>query len=91
MYHPVCLIYFKGLRSKNSNLDGYNAHPGRIPLDEKNTRESVGAELSLVMNLEELDKAPELLLNQIIWKSIKKPGSGMPMPLTSRDWVRDLD
>jgi hypothetical protein len=37
----------------------------------------------------ELDKAPELSLNQIIWKSIKGADSEMPMPHTRRDSVQE--
>jgi hypothetical protein len=33
------------------------------------------------MNFEEADMAPELELNQIIWKAVRGPGSVMPPPV----------
>jgi len=68
----------------------YDALPNTYPLDEMNTADSYGAELSMQMNLEELDAAPEELLNEIIWKSIRGADSEMPRPHTIRVWI-DLD
>jgi YVTN family beta-propeller protein len=72
------------------NAVSYAALPNRIPLDSLNSPESYGADLSLRMDLEELDAAPEELLNEIIWKSIRGRASEMPRPHTSRVWI-DLD
>jgi YVTN family beta-propeller protein len=68
----------------------YVALPNLVPLDELNTEDSFGAELSKKMNFAELDAAPEDLLNEIIWKSIKGADSEMPRPHTNRVWI-DLD
>jgi hypothetical protein len=38
------------------------------------------------MNWESIDDAPEELLNEIIWRSVKGADSEMPRPHTSRDW-----
>jgi hypothetical protein len=54
--------------------------PARVPLDERNDWSSPGAAASLRMNLKEADLAPDLELNQIIWKSVRGADSVMPPP-----------
>ena len=39
------------------------------------------------MNWEAIDDAPEQLLNEIIWKSVKGAESEMPRPHTSRNRI----
>ena len=68
----------------HADLTAYEALPNQVPLDELNTAESYGAALSMRMNWEAVDDAPEELLNEIIWKSVKGPDSQMPRPHTSR-------
>ena len=58
----------------------YSALPARVPLDELNTFTSYGAQASLRMNLEVADMAPELELNEIIWRSVRGADSPMPPP-----------
>jgi hypothetical protein len=52
-----------------------------VPLDEKNDPAAWGAAASLAMNLDDADMAPELELNEILWKSVRGPGSPMPPPV----------
>jgi hypothetical protein len=52
-----------------------------VPLDERNREDAPGAEASLRMNLREADLAPELELNQVIWKSVRGASSEMPPPV----------
>jgi hypothetical protein len=61
--------------------------PPRVPLDERNSPAAWGAAASQAMNLDEADLAPELALNEIIWKSIRGAASPMPPPVRSA-WVR---
>lgn len=61
-------------------LTPYTALPVRVPLDEKNGSTAWGAEASLRMNLEEADMAPEIELNEILWRSIRGANSPMPPP-----------
>ena len=42
--------------------------------------------LAAVMNFTQLDAAPEELLNEIVWKSIRGEESEMPRPHTNRAW-----
>jgi hypothetical protein len=56
--------------------------PG-VPLDERNLPSSYGATASLHMDFSAEDRAPEVLLNEIIWRSVKGAGSPMPPPRRS--------
>jgi phospholipase C len=69
----------------------YEALPNGWPLDELNTEESYAAALSARMNFDDMDAAPELLLNEIIWKSVHGASSSMPQPHTRRQWLVDDD
>ena len=52
-----------------------------VPLDEKNDPAAWGAAASLAMNLDEADMAPELELNEVLWKSVRGSSSPMPPPV----------
>jgi YVTN family beta-propeller protein len=58
----------------------FAALPARVPLDELNTSTAFGAQASLRMNLDDADMAPELELNEIIWRSVRGADSPMPPP-----------
>ncbi len=60
---------------------GFRARAARVPLDERNRSDAPGAEASLRMNMQEADLAPELELNQVIWKSVRGAASEMPPPV----------
>jgi len=62
------------------DLDPYAHRPSRVPLDEVNDWNAPGAEASLRMNLDEADLAPELELNEIIWKAMRGRDAVMPPP-----------
>jgi YVTN family beta-propeller protein len=53
----------------------------RIALDETNAPTAWGAAASLAMNLEEADRAPDLELNEVLWKSVRGADSPMPPPV----------
>ena len=59
----------------------YKALPARVRTDERNTSTAWGAEASMRMNLREADLAPELELNEIIWRSVRGANSPMPPPV----------
>ena len=82
-YDAAAIPMFDAFQDQ-ADLTAYNVRPNQIPLDELNTAESYGADLSMRMNWETVDDAPENLLNEIIWKSIKGADSEMPRPHTSR-------
>jgi YVTN family beta-propeller protein len=62
------------------DLSPFTALPARVPLDEVNGPAAFGAQASLRMNLDEADMAPELELNEILWKSVRGADSPMPPP-----------
>ena len=64
-------------------LTSYTRIQPRVPLDEKNVASAFGARESLAMNFDEEDLTPEVLLNEILWRSIKGPNSPMPPPRRS--------
>jgi YVTN family beta-propeller protein len=55
----------------------------RVPLDERNDWWSPGAADSMRMDFSEADRAPDLLLNQVVWQSVHGAGSVMPPPRRS--------
>lgn len=71
-------------------LTPYTCRPARVRLDERNDPSAPGAQASLRMNFSEVDMAPELELNEIIWQSIRGAGSKMPPPVRSA-FVRELE
>ena len=54
-----------------------------MPLDEKNLASAFGSAMSLAMDFSIEDRAPEVLLNDIVWRSIHGPHSPMPPPRRS--------
>jgi len=63
-----------------SDVTPFSALKARVPLDEMNSQKSFGAAASIRMNLRDADMAPELELNEIIWRSIRGADSPMPPP-----------
>jgi DNA-binding beta-propeller fold protein YncE len=62
------------------NLAPFRHTDARISLDEQNLPTAFGASASAAMDFSDADRAPEMLLNEIIWRSVKGPGSPMPPP-----------
>jgi YVTN family beta-propeller protein len=79
-----------GAFQAESVLTAFKKREARISLDEKNEPNAPGAAASLRMNLEEADRAPDLELNEIIWKAIRGAGSTMPPPVRAA-FVRPLE
>jgi len=62
----------------------------RIDLAEKNQPNAPGAKRSAQLDFNEEDAAPDIELNEIIWKSIRGANSQMPAPVRSA-FVRAID
>jgi YVTN family beta-propeller protein len=71
-------------------LTPYTRREARVPLDETNPPNAPGAAASLAMNMEEADQAPDLELNEIIWKAVRGASSEMPPPVRAA-FVRPLE
>jgi len=79
------------------NLQPFDAVPNQVPLDQMNPQVSQisdpalreDAERSLTINFREVDKAPEDLLNRILWRAMR--GSQVPYPEWAVAVVEDDD
>lgn len=56
----------------------FTARAARVPLEETNGATAWGGAESARMNLAEADRAPDLELNEIVWRSVR--GADCPMP-----------
>jgi DNA-binding beta-propeller fold protein YncE len=63
------------------NVAPYIHLPANVDLTEKNTRLAWGAEQSRKMDFSKEDAADDLLLNEIIWRSVRGANSPMPAPV----------
>ncbi len=63
------------------NVRVYTNLPPQVDLLAKNTKKSPGAKQSSKMNFREYDRAPEDLLNRILWAEAKGPGVPYPAPI----------
>ncbi|HET7041919.1 MAG TPA: hypothetical protein VFI13_07860, partial [Gemmatimonadales bacterium] len=63
------------------DLAPFTRREPRVPIDETNGPLAWGAAASQAMDLHEADLAPELGLNEILWKSVRGAASPMPPPV----------
>jgi len=61
------------------DLTPYSALPANVDLEEKNGAHAWGGEIK--MNFAKEDAADDLLLNEVIWRSIRGAGNAMPAPV----------
>jgi YVTN family beta-propeller protein len=59
----------------------YTHLDARVSLTERNEPNAPGSQASLRMDMHEADLAPDLELNEIIWKSIRGANAQMPPPV----------
>lgn len=69
--------------SFQSKLDDkpYQSRPAQVDLHATNLPTAWGAELSAQFDLSREDAADDLLLNEVIWRSVRGPASAMPAPV----------
>jgi hypothetical protein len=60
------------------DLRPYKGLPANVDLDERNPKKAWGSELSAKMDFSKEDAADDLVLNEIIWRSVRGPNSRMP-------------
>ena len=68
--------------SATPDLTPFAALPNRVPLDERNGATAWGGDLSARFDFSREDAADDLLLNEVVWRSIK--GADVPMPAPRR-------
>ena len=66
--------------SREIDLSPYQTMDNSYPLDELYTKHDELSELTETFNLEVEDAAPDLALNEVIWKTVKGIDSEMPAP-----------
>ena len=65
---------------KEPDLTIYTVRPVTVDLEEKNARTAWGGKASQRMDFTKEDAADDLLLNEVIWRSVKGAASPMPAP-----------
>ena len=65
---------------KDPDLTAYAARPATVDLEEKNAKTAWGGKASQRMDFTKEDAADDLLLNEVIWRSVKGATSPMPAP-----------
>jgi len=58
----------------------YKALAANVDLNERNQKTAWGADLSSKMDFAKEDAADDLLLNEVIWRSVRGANSPMPPP-----------
>jgi hypothetical protein len=64
-----------------ADLTPYAARPAQVDLTAVNTRLAWGARESQRMDFSEPDKADDIKLNEIVWRSVRGANSRMPAPV----------
>jgi len=68
---------FNSFQSK-LDLRPYKGLPANVDLDERNPKKAWGSDLSAKMDFSKEDAADDLVLNEIIWRSVRGPNNPMP-------------
>ena len=66
--------------AKQADPAPYACRPATVPLDTRNASTAWGAAASVAMDFSKEDAADDLLLNEIVWRSVRGAGSPMPPP-----------
>ena len=63
------------------DLTPYSALAARTDLNARNPQKAWGAKVSLEMDFREADRADDLVLNEVVWHSVKGADHPMPAPV----------
>ncbi|MFM7208176.1 MAG: bifunctional YncE family protein/alkaline phosphatase family protein [Planctomycetaceae bacterium] len=66
--------------AKEADAAPYRCRPATVPLDTRNASTAWGAAASVAMDFSKEDAADDLLLNEIVWRSVRGADSRMPPP-----------
>ena len=78
-FDAAALPMFNSFQSQ-PNLSPYQCRPVSVNFNERNVKTAWGSRLSSQMNFAKEDAADDLLLNEIIWRSVRGDSSPMPPP-----------
>ena len=82
LYDAAALPLFDLFTAKPT-LTPYQVKAAQVNLEERNLAWNKSAERSELFNLAKEDAAPDLDLNEVVWKSVKGENSVMPAPRRS--------
>ncbi len=63
------------------NLRTYQHRPAEVDLNETNQPDAYGAKLSSSFDFSREDAADDLLLNEVVWRSVRGANNAMPVPV----------
>lgn len=63
------------------DLSGFQHRPVTVDMAAKNPPDAWGAKLSAQFDFSQEDVADDLLLNEVVWRSVRGPNSRMPPPV----------
>ena len=95
-FDAAALPMFSSFQRK-ADLRPYKALPANVDLNARNPKTAWGSKLSQKMDFTKEDAADDLLLNEVIWRSVRGADSPMPPPkraafvFTHRQKDRDAD
>ena len=67
----------------SANLQPFTARAAQVNLEQRNVANNRSSARSATFNLKEADAAPDLDLNEVVWKSVKGEDAIMPAPKRS--------
>jgi hypothetical protein len=71
-----------------TNLSPFSARPAQVNLEARNTKTAWGARQSQHMDFGDADRVDDIVLNEIVWRSVKGPHSPMPAPVRAAFFKR---
>jgi hypothetical protein len=75
-YDAAATPMFNSFQAK-PDLRPYQALPPNVDLEERNSTHAWGGQLK--MNFAQEDTVDDLLLNEVVWRSVRGPDSPMPV------------
>jgi hypothetical protein len=78
-FDAAAMPMFNSFQSK-ADLRPYKALPANVDLNARNPKTAWGSKLSEKMDFTKEDAADDLLLNEVIWRSVRGADSPMPAP-----------
>ena len=81
--YDAAAVPFSDCFTLTPDVKPYKAKPSNIDLEERNIASNKSAERSEKWNFAREDAAPDLDLNEVVWKSVKGENSVMPAPRRS--------
>jgi hypothetical protein len=65
----------------DADTTAYQTRPANVSLTELTAADAWGAEISAQLDFSKEDVADDLLLNEVVWRSVRGPDSAMPPPV----------